>query len=178
MCDCLSKRRFLKDRRRGGDSKFVDRGRNMNETIQFLKAPERLHDNGELFARDPFLYQFLNSLSVRAKVLEECVDLGSAEETILTDAQRAIATFSIGNDKKYSKNRAWTDAYRIELLLLLAEPPNRLIPELQYRLSQAESIGLRNVAELRNAYKQLTSSMCTKKSILTDHDLELDCGLY
>jgi hypothetical protein len=63
----------------------------MNEAIQSLKAPERSHDNGdphgwpqlsasEPFMRDLFLSQFLNSLLVRAKLLKQCVDLGSAEE--------------------------------------------------------------------------------------------------
>jgi hypothetical protein len=161
----------------------------MNEAIQSLKAPERSHDNGdphgwpqlsasEPFMRDLFLSQFLNSLLVRAKLLKQCVDLGSAEEEILAEARHAIANFSIGTDKQaaYWKNRAWTEAYRIELLLLLAEPPARLIPELEYRLSRAEAIGLANGANLRNAYQRLTSSMGTEdqKSILADHNLEIN----
>jgi len=75
-----------------------------------------------------------------------------------------LQILGVGCDKQaaYSKNRAWTEAYRIELLLLLAEPPARLIPELEYRLSRAEVIGLENAANLRNAYQRLTSSTATE----------------
>src|SRR5271155_1084365 len=101
----------------------------MNEAIRSLKALERSHDIGaELFRPDLFLSKFLNSLLVRAKLLE---DLGSVEEKILAEARDAIATFSIEHDKQaaYWKSKAWIEAYRIEMLLLLAEPPARLIPE-------------------------------------------------
>lgn len=159
----------------------------MNEAIQYLNAPERLHDDGEQFGwpqpsapqpfpRDLFLSQFLSSLLVRAKLLEQRVESGSAEEKILADARYAIANFSVGTEKPAarSKSRAWTEAYRIELLLLLAETPARLIPELEYRLSEAEAIGLGNVASLRDAYHRVTGSMCAEdqKSILTDENLQ------
>ena len=100
---------------------------------------------------------------------------GSVEEEILAEAWHAIATFGIGNDKHDkqapdSQNSAWTEAYRIELLLLLVEPPARLIPELEYRLSQAEVLGLGNdgkVTVLRNSYKQLMTRTEVQKAILT-----------
>lgn len=159
----------------------------MNEAILSLNVAERSRDNGdqhgwprssasEPFTRDLFLSQFLNSLLIKASLLRQCVEKGSVEDKILADARHAIATFGIGNDNqgKYCKSRAWTEAYRIELLLLLAEPPARLIPELEYRLSQAEVIGLGHVVNLRNAYQRITNSMRMEdqKSILTDHNLE------
>jgi hypothetical protein len=76
----------------------------MNETIQSLKGAEPSHDNGdqhgwpqlsssEPFTYDLFLSQFLNSLLVRAKLLKQCVDPGSAEEKITSEARHAIANF-------------------------------------------------------------------------------------
>lgn len=129
--------------------------------------------------RDVFLSQFLNSLFVRAEMLGRCVH-GSDEARILREARLAIDNLRTGEDQPtaYSTNKAWTEAYGIELLLLLAEPKDRLIPELEYRLSRAEATGVEHAADLRKAYERLTRCAERPEAIeiiaFTDDNLEIN----
>ena len=113
----------------------------------------------EPFAGDPLLPHFLDSLLVRARQLRRFVKSGSAEDRILTDVQDEIANFRVRCNLRPEerKGSAWAEAYRIELLLLLAEPPGRLIPELEYRLSIAEDIGVKGIASLQTGFQLATT---------------------
>jgi hypothetical protein len=113
----------------------------------------------ELFAGDPLFSHFLDSLLVRARQLRQFVKSGSTEDRILVDVHDEIAHFrarcNLRPDER--KGSAWAEAYRIELLLLLAEPPERLIPELEYRLLIAEDIGVKGIAGLRAEFLNITN---------------------
>jgi hypothetical protein len=91
----------------------------------------------------------------------------------------AIAKFDSRHNLRSEDGRrsAWTEAYRIELLLLLAEPAARLTHELEYRLAMADSIGVTYVANLRIAYEQAINRRPSDegKKACYDSELEANC---
>jgi hypothetical protein len=96
------------------------------------------------FAGDCLLSHYLDSLFLKAKLLKQLTEVGSAEEQVLVDVARELDSFRPPNaGSLYWKSGAWAQAYRIELLLLIAEPVNRLIPELEYRLSRLRVVDQR-----------------------------------
>ena len=102
------------------------------------------------------LRQFLDSLLVRTRLLKRLAQNGSFEDKICGEVLRELERFDVGCNRRSEHGRisAWTEAYAIELHLLLAEPKWRLIPEIEYRLSVAEDVGVRNIESLRTAYQQ------------------------
>jgi hypothetical protein len=110
------------------------------------------------FARDCLLSHYLDSLFLKAKLLKQLTDPGGTEENVLTEVSHEIASFKAPNTGSlYWKSGAWAQAYRIELLLLLAEPVTRLAPELEYRLSQADDIGVKGIDRLKATFQRITT---------------------
>ncbi len=102
------------------------------------------------FAQDARLSQFLSSLLVRARLLKEVVEHGSPEDKLLNEVRREIESFDVCDmGSAYWKTCAWGEAFRIELLLLMAEPAGCMVGELDYRLAVADSIGARNIKCLK-----------------------------
>ena len=92
-----------------------------------------------------------DSLLVKAKQLRRFTEPDSTEDRILADVQDEVTNFKARCNLRPEdrKGSAWAEAYRIELLLLLAEPPGRLVPELGYRLSIAEALGVKGIDSLQ-----------------------------
>jgi hypothetical protein len=89
----------------------------------------------------------------------------------LTEVRHEIANFNVDCNRGSAswKTCAWGDAFRIELLLLLAEPASCVIDELDYRLSMAESIGVKNLKCLEAERAKLPPS--ANQDITKDKDL-------
>jgi hypothetical protein len=90
-----------------------------------------------LFARNCFLPHFLNWLLARTRLLEALVEPGSPEYGVVFEVREEIVSFGsrFNLSSEDSKCSAWSEAHRLQLLLLLAEPGERLIPELEYHLT-------------------------------------------
>ena len=118
------------------------------------------------FARDCLLSHYLDSLFLKAKLLAQLTELDSAEEKILVEVGHEIASFRSPNTRSlYWKSAAWAQAYRIELLLLLAEPASRLVPELEYRLSQADDIGVKGIERLKGTFQRVAACQPSDKNL-------------
>jgi hypothetical protein len=133
----------------------------------------------EPFAGDSLLPHFLDTLLVRARLLKNLVEPASAEDRVLEEVRNEIANFNARcnlplQDRKRS---AWAEAYRIELLLLLAEPGSRLSQELEYRLSYAEDIGVRGTTNMRTMFQQATTGKLLKDGGTSGLDNNEECDL-
>jgi hypothetical protein len=131
------------------------------------------------FEQDSLLCHFLDSLLVRTHLLKNLVKPGSYEDKILVQVRQELASFNAGCNRRsvYWKTAAWTQAYRIEALMLLAEPAERLVPELEYRLGVAEDYGVNDTSGLRRAFQQATSSKNVEAEKVKSSELELEGNL-
>jgi hypothetical protein len=114
--------------------------------------------SSDQFARDSRLSHFIDSLFIRAQLLKSLVEQNTADERLLSHIRRDIANFNAGSNRQslFWKNSAWTEAYRIELLLMLVEPVECLTAEIEYRLGVAESIGVKDIKSLRAEQTRLS----------------------
>jgi hypothetical protein len=131
------------------------------------------------FEQDSLLCHFLDSLVVRTHLLKNLVKPSSYEDNILVQVRHELASFNAGCNRRsvYWKTAAWTQAYRIESLLLLAEPADRLVPELEYRLGVAEDYGVNDTSGLRRAFQQATSNKNVESEKIKSSELELEGNL-
>ncbi|NEJ15744.1 hypothetical protein GR211_00045 [Rhizobium leguminosarum] len=125
-----------------------------------------------VFARDVLLSHFLNGLWIKVEYLAELVENGSSAHKILVKVRNGIAEFRDERRLHYHErmNSAWTNAFRLELLLALAEPPKRLLPELQARLAQADEEKVAGAARLRGILQQMTASQDQTHPPVVDAD--------
>ncbi len=125
------------------------------------------------FAQDARLSQFLSSLLVRSRYLKEVVEPGSPEDNILSEARHELSGFNVCDMASGSwKACAWGEAFRIELLLLMAEPAGCVVSALDYRLSIAESVGVKNIKCLKAERDRLPYSL--GEDIIRDKALECE----
>jgi len=106
------------------------------------------------------LENFRDALLVKGALLEELVKPGSDEARILSEVKREITTFAPEADDQSldSKTKAWAEFCRMELFLMLAVPISHLYPEVQYRLSVAEKLGVKDTQCLNKMLQQLTAN--------------------
>src|SRR5262245_18672908 len=91
---------------------------------------------------ESMLAYFLSAIEVRAKLLQQLLpaDPSDPQQKIVAEVRHKIATFNQWCPLKGHnwRNSAWCDAYRLELMLALAEPTTKLVSELEQRLDEAD----------------------------------------
>ncbi len=104
-------------------------------------------------ADEAMLPYMLSAIEVRAKLIKQLLPAGGPQQSIVSEIERRIATFETRcpfGDPNW-RNIAWCEAYRIERLLALAEPVDKLVAELQLRLDEAEEEQVPAAARLRKS---------------------------
>jgi hypothetical protein len=104
-------------------------------------------------AEESMLAYLLTAIEVRAKLIQELLPADSPQQRIACEVRRKIATFDkwCPHDNANWKNLAWCDAYRLELMLALAEPLSKLVTELELRLAEAKEEQVPCVQRLNDA---------------------------
>jgi hypothetical protein len=148
-----------------------------NEALPSLLDWPRVKKS-EPFARNCFLPHFLSSLLARTRLLETWVEPGTPEQDVVFEVREKIASFDswVNLSSEDGKCSAWSEAHRLQLLLLLAEPGERLISELEYHLRIADKIGVKEIADLRLAAHEAISCRVggISKTICWSRALEVD----
>ena len=133
-----------------------------------------------VFADDALLSHYLNSLLVKSEFLSELVPTGNRHREMLARVRSEIASFETDKllNPRERINHAWIKAFRLELLLALVEPSERLIPELEARLVQAEEekVPAAVVGQLRGTVQQITQQQSTQTGNPADQKAN-DCRL-
>src|SRR4051812_28629272 len=99
---------------------------------------------------DTMLMYFLGQLEVRIKWLKARTHLDQPQLELVEDVKAGIAQFH-DPQSKLTEDSAWTEAYRLERTLSLAEPLENLLAEINRRLDEAASDGVAAEPRLRAA---------------------------
>lgn len=115
-------------------------------------------------ADETMLPYMLSAIEVRAKLIKHLLPADAPQQETVNEVQRRIATFERRCPSKGPnwRNIAWCEAYRLELLLALAEPVDKLVTELELRLDEADEEKVPSAARLRKS--------CEKTIALTNGD--------
>lgn len=90
------------------------------------------------FLADPMLAHFLSALDVRLTAISS--EVKDADQAILIEIQKGLLNFPSLVPKGANwivTHAAWNEAYRLERLLALIEPPENLLTELTRRTNEA-----------------------------------------
>jgi hypothetical protein len=118
---------------------------------KFLKGP------GSQPAEEPILQFFLSTLDVRADALAPRIGNDPGKVTILTKVKTNIAQFPY-SDPIYE---LWDEAYRLERLLALIEPPDGLFLELNRRTNEAIEQGIPTSVRLKKTLDSASTDLYT-----------------
>lgn len=108
-----------------------------------------------LLDSDMMLTYFISMLGVRVKRLEPWIANDPVKLRILSETQAAVSSFDQRFHSKKQAIAAWCEAYRLERLLALVEPPENLISEIQRRLDEADEEKVPVITRLRTNYEAL-----------------------
>jgi hypothetical protein len=88
---------------------------------------------------DTMLGYFLSTLSVRALQIKPTVSGDPVREALFAELQTSLDTFSarFNASAAPANHGAWTEAYRLERVLALVEPPANLVAELKRQTAEA-----------------------------------------
>ena len=88
---------------------------------------------------DAMLGYFLSTLEVRALQIKPTVSGDPARQAIFAELQTSLDSFSTRfcASAAPENHGAWTEAYRLERLLALVEPPSNLVAELKRQTAEA-----------------------------------------
>jgi hypothetical protein len=100
---------------------------------------------------DEMLGLFLSMLDVRVQAIEANIQPDAFSQAILQELKTGIAKLqSLGaGSPELSSAAAWNEAYRLERLLAVVEPPETLALDLDRRLNEAIANNLLSVARLK-----------------------------
>jgi hypothetical protein len=100
---------------------------------------------------DEMLELFLSMLDVRARAIEWSVRQNEFSEPVLLDVKSGISKLQTADAgvPGVSNSAAWNEAYRLERLLALIEPPETLSLDLDRRLNEAIAKKLPAIERLR-----------------------------
>jgi hypothetical protein len=105
-----------------------------------VPSAQQAADTGRTTAcEDTMLGYFLSTLAVRALQIKPTVLGDPTREALFAELQTSIDTFP----KRFSassapaNHSAWTEAYRLERMLALVEPPSNLVAELKRQTAEA-----------------------------------------
>jgi hypothetical protein len=99
-------------------------------------SPRQQDVNAE---QDTMLAYFLSTLDVRVRRIPRSVSADEAKSGILSEIQGSLKSFRANFPMVAGgqNDPAWNEAYRIERLIALIEPPEDLWPELKQRVAEA-----------------------------------------
>src|ERR1700730_6673968 len=88
---------------------------------------------------DTMLGYFLSTLTVRALQVQPTVLGDPVREALFAELHTSLDTFSSRFNASVApaNHGAWTEAYRLERLLALVEPPSNLVAELKRQTAEA-----------------------------------------
>jgi hypothetical protein len=88
---------------------------------------------------DTMLGFFLSALEVRALQIGPTVAVDPARAAVFAAFQSAFSSFSarFGDSEAPENHAAWTEAYRLERMLALAQPPSSLLMEIKRQTAEA-----------------------------------------
>lgn len=104
---------------------------------------------------EPMLAFFLSTLDVRTKAIAPRIEGDTKKATILTEVQTKLADFP----KSLATDALWNEAYRLERLLALIEPPDGLLHELRRRTNEAFEEGVQSSERLKKALDAASSEL-------------------
>jgi hypothetical protein len=118
---------------------------------KFLKGP------GSNPAKEPILQFFLSTLDVRANAIAPRIARNTEKKAILKKVQDKLASF-IYTDPIVE---LWTQAYYLERLLALIEPPDGLFLELNRRTNEAIEQGIPTSVRLKKTLDSASTDLYT-----------------
>lgn len=117
-------------------------------------------------AEDTMLAYFLSALEVRSQRIEHLFPPDGNRQKLFEDAKARLANFSQkfshNHPQHYLNDAAWNEAYRIERLLALAEPPDTLISELQRRIDEATDESVTSAPRIRKSFEATLPAVVEK----------------
>jgi hypothetical protein len=101
-------------------------------------------------ASDTMLAYFLSALDVRTQRIASTTEGDETKKAVLAEIQGSLRDFRTKYSMTDSEQNhpAWNEAYRLERLLALIEPPELLWPELKRRIGEAADEKLRSLTRL------------------------------
>lgn len=115
----------------------------------------RIGHGRNLLREDTMLNYFLSQLDVRAKLVAPRLDGDPQKAEMLGHVCTALSTFVEHHTNRHANmiDDAWTQAYYLERLLALIEPPDTLIGEVQRRLDEAVDEKVQAAPRLRMVFE-------------------------
>ncbi len=102
---------------------------------------------------DSMLAYFLSMIEVRIRRLEPFAEPDPVRKKLLSDIQTALAGF--GTNYRATGNQAWCEAYRLERMMTLVEPPENLVSEIDRRLGEAAEEKVQSVGRLHANFETM-----------------------
>jgi hypothetical protein len=116
-------------------------------------APPTHEASKALVPEDTMLGYFLSILAVRALQVQPTVSGDPARQALFAELQSSLDTFSsrFSASAAPANDAAWTEAYRMERVLALVEPPSNLVAELKRQTAEAVEEGIPAASRLVTA---------------------------
>jgi len=123
----------------------------MTSGISSLRILPREENGKENNREDEMLGLFLSMLDVRVQAIEANVGNDPHSQVILQELKAGISKLQApgAGTPKLSNAAAWNEAYRLERLLAVVEPPETLTLDLDRRLNEAIANNLPAVERLK-----------------------------
>jgi hypothetical protein len=115
---------------------------------------------------DPMLSYFLSLLDVRFRRITPTITPGSdpVKDDTLKEISRVLAEFQTTFREPGHEDDPWNQAYRLERLFVLIEPPDHLWLELKRRLAEAAEENVGSAARLASAAETLAPQVLDPKT--------------
>jgi hypothetical protein len=118
---------------------------------KFFKGP------GGKPAKEPILEFFLSTLDVRANAIAPRIVGDTGKETLLTKVQAKLVNFTYSDPI----DELWSQAWYLERLLALIEPPDGLFLELNRRTNEAIERGIPTSVRLKKTLDSASTDLYT-----------------
>ncbi len=104
-------------------------------------------------ANDTMLRYYLSELEVRALGREARAVVGNGN-LLHTEFKRRLGELvDPQTSRKFTEDSAWTEAYRLQRIMALDEPPDTILPEMERQLDEARSEGIAAEPQLRAQFE-------------------------
>jgi hypothetical protein len=98
---------------------------------------------------DPMLDLFVNMLDVRVRSIESHIEHDDYGRTVLNEVKHGIGELKGANGKCPAEPKTWNEAYRLERLIAVIEPPEIVDLELDRRIYEAMDQDLPSIRRLK-----------------------------
>lgn len=108
-------------------------------------------------AGDTMLKYFLSELEVRARGFESRGTIDNGKVALLDEFKRGYRELADASAGRFNEDSAWTEAYRLQRIMALAEPADTILPEIERRLDEARTEGIANEPQLRTQFESVSA---------------------